>query len=789
MCKSQMLINRVRRIIDVAGYILKIVMENTSPPMWRRVIIPEKITFHDLHIIIQKAFGWENAHLHDFSVPSKNIEIVSKKVDAFGTYNFEEDRTAVDEFLIHNKWVRYTYDFGDDWRHKIIMEKIDNDYMERYAKVLKYKGDNFTEDSGGIYGCSYEEDFDDEYDDTNEWFPQRIREAYDIEKTNQILKRYEVSTYENQGNPMERILKDLELLDKMKRMKVGDGKSLSRKNMREAEQESGLWGQAKEWSLFAGYELERIQNYQDNRSEYSSNFHMLLGNYTILNGLEKLNQAEARAYCKYFQLSVEENETKRDVLIKIRNVFQTNPEYLLYIFYRDELECLLRCYNNVKAKTRLDLVEIYRTELGIQKAILLGILKLQISYYCNKPVVCLYFAEDAECVLKAFTISLKKKYCTRTLKISEMLGHILKTYGVMEIDEIYKVYCRFVNNHLPEKEFKIFLYLHGRFNALYETGANELGQYYVYLNELDHQVILDSRMLYAKGLEYRLFDYEEIKQDSNLYGDFWIEALDEFLVHHLKLEKELAHNIVAETYVNIKNGDGIDSVFSKLKIRISQWNHYESYELWLMVLSLIKEMNLPMLKGYSRDIVADMREENWWDYKILEQEYTQSYQDKDKPLYEFPAEIQAKLYDASEYDSMEYASELHEYMVANQVQSEEYIYLLAFVFASNSEYKLAEKLARQLRKSSSDGEQLAERVEERIQNCSDIDDFQESIIKKHTNEMMLDHILDMEYGNYNQTTFQHLTPYVREEAKIGRNDRCPCGSGKKYKKCCGSNKV
>ena len=28
--------------------------------------------------------------------------------------------------------------------------------------------------------------------------------------------------------------------------------------------------------------------------------------------------------------------------------------------------------------------------------------------------------------------------------------------------------------------------------------------------------------------------------------------------------------------------------------------------------------------------------------------------------------------------------------------------------------------------------------------------------------------------------------YVREQ-KIGRNDPCPCGSGKKYKKCCGAN--
>jgi preprotein translocase subunit SecA len=28
---------------------------------------------------------------------------------------------------------------------------------------------------------------------------------------------------------------------------------------------------------------------------------------------------------------------------------------------------------------------------------------------------------------------------------------------------------------------------------------------------------------------------------------------------------------------------------------------------------------------------------------------------------------------------------------------------------------------------------------------------------------------------------------VRNDSKVGRNDLCPCGSGKKYKKCCGKN--
>jgi preprotein translocase subunit SecA len=29
-------------------------------------------------------------------------------------------------------------------------------------------------------------------------------------------------------------------------------------------------------------------------------------------------------------------------------------------------------------------------------------------------------------------------------------------------------------------------------------------------------------------------------------------------------------------------------------------------------------------------------------------------------------------------------------------------------------------------------------------------------------------------------------PYVRDQPKIGRNEPCVCGSGKKFKKCCGA---
>lgn len=36
--------------------------------------------------------------------------------------------------------------------------------------------------------------------------------------------------------------------------------------------------------------------------------------------------------------------------------------------------------------------------------------------------------------------------------------------------------------------------------------------------------------------------------------------------------------------------------------------------------------------------------------------------------------------------------------------------------------------------------------------------------------------------------YQNRKPSVREYKKIGRNDKCPCGSGKKFKNCCMNKK-
>ena len=51
-------------------------------------------------------------------------------------------------------------------------------------------------------------------------------------------------------------------------------------------------------------------------------------------------------------------------------------------------------------------------------------------------------------------------------------------------------------------------------------------------------------------------------------------------------------------------------------------------------------------------------------------------------------------------------------------------------------------------------------------------------------QKMFSGLREMAERYFEEDTIDRILPFVKEEPKIGRNDPCPCGSGKKYKKCC-----
>lgn len=47
-------------------YQLKILLKESKPPIWRRIIVPSDITLDKLHLAVQDAMGWFDFHLHQF---------------------------------------------------------------------------------------------------------------------------------------------------------------------------------------------------------------------------------------------------------------------------------------------------------------------------------------------------------------------------------------------------------------------------------------------------------------------------------------------------------------------------------------------------------------------------------------------------------------------------------------------------------------------------------------------------------------------------------------------------
>lgn len=137
-------------------YQIKVSLEDTRPPVWRRLIIQPRISFLDLHFIIQGAMGWENAHMFNFMVNGGGLNrtIGVSYDDDWGMDDMEDAaEVPVNSVLLKAKdKVGYVYDFGDNWYHTVVLEKVLNEAILPKAICVKGTGACPPEDCGSIPG-------------------------------------------------------------------------------------------------------------------------------------------------------------------------------------------------------------------------------------------------------------------------------------------------------------------------------------------------------------------------------------------------------------------------------------------------------------------------------------------------------------------------------------------------------------------------------------------------------------------------------------------------------------
>ncbi|AXI00255.1 plasmid pRiA4b ORF-3 family protein [Sporosarcina sp. PTS2304] len=135
--------------------------------IWRRVLVPLNISFTDFHQMMQVLFNWHDSHLHEFllydesvssdtsQIPKPIVSIVSyeEAFDYAGDMELKREKgLLLSDFVPRHQYIKYVYDFGDNWEHDIVLEEIVDDAFIESPVCLEGEGTAPPEDCGGEHG-------------------------------------------------------------------------------------------------------------------------------------------------------------------------------------------------------------------------------------------------------------------------------------------------------------------------------------------------------------------------------------------------------------------------------------------------------------------------------------------------------------------------------------------------------------------------------------------------------------------------------------------------------------
>ena len=183
---------------DARLFQLKVTLEGSKPPIWRRVVVRDTIKLPKLHLVLQLVMGWTNSHLHRFRVGKTYYGVPPDPLFAWSEVEELNEKRfrLVDIASGPGESFHYEYDFGDFWNHVVTVEKtlpVPPDFT--HALCLGGSLACPLEDSGGIYGY-YEKleiianPADPDHAEICEWVgPHFDPEYFNVEAENRALKK------------------------------------------------------------------------------------------------------------------------------------------------------------------------------------------------------------------------------------------------------------------------------------------------------------------------------------------------------------------------------------------------------------------------------------------------------------------------------------------------------------------------------------------------------------------------------------------------------------------------
>lgn len=176
---------------------LRIALNDTNPEIWRSIVVPNTITFFDLHHVFQIAMGWTNSHLFELTVNDYTIGYFDPQFEGSESTTPAEDVTLDLLLTKENMQFKYLYDLGDHWEHTVTVEGF---IHPEHAQIFPVCTNGILncppEDCGGIHGFYQmlkilKDKKNPEYREVKTWVGRGYSpEKINLEKINKELRRF-----------------------------------------------------------------------------------------------------------------------------------------------------------------------------------------------------------------------------------------------------------------------------------------------------------------------------------------------------------------------------------------------------------------------------------------------------------------------------------------------------------------------------------------------------------------------------------------------------------------------
>jgi hypothetical protein len=176
-------------------YQLNISIYGSKPKIWRRFLVTDDVSLKKLHDIIQVVMGWESYHLHGFEIDGRDFGEPDPDFD-FRPVTSERRIKLGELGLAVGETFEYTYDYGDNWEHRIKVEKIlPFDPAAKYPICVAGKRACPPEDCGGIWNYNDlrrlksvpADELSDWEKEQLEWYGDYDSEYFSVDETNEFL--------------------------------------------------------------------------------------------------------------------------------------------------------------------------------------------------------------------------------------------------------------------------------------------------------------------------------------------------------------------------------------------------------------------------------------------------------------------------------------------------------------------------------------------------------------------------------------------------------------------------